>query len=309
MTILVFGASGFLGSALMRFFDSEGIDAIGTYGNTPKKGLFRFDLREPDIDALLKESNVDVDTISHAIICSAVTNMDLCKTNWDETYEINVVGTKKLISALFERGIIPVFISTDYVFEGLRGNYSEDDERKPVLAYGMHKKEIEDFFLSGTAAKGSLDSLDSLDSIYNQYIIARMSKMYGLDSSYKTLLTGFIEDLRNGKELILADDQIFSPTLVDDVCKALYLLMERSASGVFNVCASEPMSRYDIGVMVKESIDIKAGSIKPCKLDDLKEKFKDKRPLDTSLNNTKFCRTFDFSFTTIEESLEMLKKK
>jgi len=284
MSILIFGASGFLGRELRNHFESKHETVLGTYFANKQPGLVHFDLRHAD----LRIFGPDLKRTSFGIICSATTTMDSCKTHWESTYRVNVDGTAALISQLQAAGIVPVFISTDYVYDGTRCNYSEDDERAPVLAYGRQKKGIEDFLLG----RGGL------------FIIARLGKLYSLREQDKTLLTTVASNLRKGRELRLATDQVFSPSYVSDICQALDLLMQKRFLGCYNICSGEAISRFELGVLVRARLGIKTGRLVPCSLTEFN--FGDNRPLNTSMSNKRFIQATGFRFATLEESLERL---
>jgi dTDP-4-dehydrorhamnose reductase len=293
MAILIFGASGFLGGKLIEHYVKAKKKAIGTYSKSKKQGLLKFDLENPDLKSLssgLSMKGMSLKDFTHAVICSSVTEMDLCKTEPEKTYAINVTGTKKLISQLFDTGIIPVFISTDYVFDGSRGNYSEEDERKPVLAYGKHKKEVEDYLMGSG----------------KNYLIVRSAKLYDITGDDK-VITGLTSDLKAGKQLSMATDQILSPTYVRDVCRAIEILIDRNITGCYNVCSDKAISRYELATIVKKELGIKEGGVKPCSIKEFK--FEDKRPLNTSMNNKRFKELTGFKFTALKEVLKKRKSE
>jgi dTDP-4-dehydrorhamnose reductase len=285
MAVIIFGASGFLGGELMAYYTQKNIRTTGTYAHNKIKGLIKCDLAKPDLTGL----NVDFRGVRGAIICSAITGMDMCRTDWAGTYKINVSGVKRLIALLHDMKITPVFISTDYVFDGRAGNYSEDDVRSPALAYGRQKKEVEDYLMH----------------CGGNYIIARLARMYGLSEDRKTLLHSIAGDLRMGKTLALATDQVFSPTFVGDVCRAIDILMEKEFTGCIHICAGEAIARYALARLIKSELKIKTGKLTPCCLKDLK--FGDNRPLNTSMNNQKCVNLTNMRFTTLGEAIEKLK--
>ncbi len=287
LSIIIFGASGFLGGELMAYYAEKNIRTTGTYAHNKKEGLIKCDLGKPDLTGL----NIDFRGVRCAIICSAITNMDLCRTDWKGTHKINVVGVKRLIDLLYNVKITPVFISTDYVFDGRRGNYCEDDERNPALAYGRQKKEVEDYLMH----------------CGGNYIIARLARMYSLSADRKTLLNSIARDLRMGQTLALATDQVFSPTFVGDVCRAIDILMEKKFKGCIHICAGEAIARYALARLIKSELKIKTGKLIPCCLKDLK--FADNRPLNTSMNNQKCVNLTNMRFTTLGETIEKLKRE
>lgn len=288
MAILIFGASGFLGDKLMQHYARTKKKVAGTYANTKKKNLIKFDLEDPN----LKSLNLNLNDFSHAIICSSITAMDRCKTEPEKTYRINVTGIKKLISQLYDVGITPIFISTDYVFDGKKGNYSEQDARAPVLEYGNHKKEVEDYLINSDPEK--------------KYLIIRTAKLYSISEEDDTIISSIIKDLKSGKRLKMAVDQVFSPTYVEDVCKAIDILIDKKATGCYNVCSDDAISRYELAKMIRQELGIKSGSIKPCSLKDFK--FEENRPLNTSMSNKKFKELTGFKFTTIKEAIDKIKQ-
>src|SRR5262249_35049152 len=143
MSVLVFGASGFLGSWIRTYLEHQGETVTGTCFSKELPGLKRFDLRKDNLTAI----GSVVESATFAIICSSTTDMDRCRSEGGATYELNVEKTNALIVQLQDAGIVPIFISTDYVYDGVKGGYSEDDERNPVLAYGQQKVEVENFLL------------------------------------------------------------------------------------------------------------------------------------------------------------------
>lgn len=285
MSLLIFGATGFLGRVLRNYFKNQNRSVIGTYFTNEQPGLVHFDFEHSDLDMF----GANLKDVRFAIICGANTHMDYCKTDWERTHRVNVEGTKALISSLQTCGIVPIFISTDAVYDGTRSNYSEDDVREPVVAYGRQKKEVEDFLLS----RGG------------RFIIIRLGRIYSLLERDNTLLTTIANGLRKGEDLRLATDQIFCPSYVEDICRAIDLLIEKQCLGPYNVCSDDTISRFDLGVLVKAGLGIETGRLIPCSVAELN--FEDIRPLNTSLNNKRFIAATGFRFTSLADSLSKLK--
>ena len=141
---LIVGASGYIGGRLLKQFD-EKEKSVGTYFRNQKEGLVYLDLENPDLSRL----GINPEEVKYGFVCSATSRIDECKKDEKRAYRINVIGIKKLLQQFSHYGIMPIFFSSDFVFDGKRGNYKEEDERNPCTVYGRHKKDIEDFLING----------------------------------------------------------------------------------------------------------------------------------------------------------------
>ena len=122
--------------------------------------------------------------IRYIIIASAINvNIDDSKRNWDNSYYVNVVKTKSIIDYCFEHDIIPIYISSDGVFDGLKGGYKETDNKNPVNCYGRIRNEVEDHLLNSG----------------NKFIILRSGRVFGTDLKDETIITDMIKQLREKK--------------------------------------------------------------------------------------------------------------
>jgi len=283
--ILVIGASGFVGRHLCSYFERKGQLTVGTYASTPAVGLQQFDMREHRIATLVMSLPVRP---RFAVIAAAETKMDRCHLEWAATYSVNVEATLRVTSDLQDLGVTPVFISSDYVYDGLTGDYGDDAARNPVLDYGRQKVTVED----GLIHSG------------RPYIVVRAARIYGLNRSQPSLLTTIAADLAGGATLRMATDQLFTPCFVDDLSAAIDILMRRSSFGCHNLGPSGAVSRYEVARQVQERLRIRSGDVVPCRLQDLQ--FCDARPANTSLDSHRFVEATGFRFLTIEQSLERL---
>lgn len=285
--IIVIGGSGFIGSKICKYFSEKDKLLAGTYYSSPKPGMIYFNLEESNIAKL----KVDLKKASYAIICSNISHIDACHTDEKKSYKINVEGIKKLIKQLYKWDIIPIFLSSDHVFDGKKGNYNDFDPRKPIVVYGHQKKMVEDFLLKSE----------------KPFLIMRLSKIFGLKKNDKTMITSWVDKLLNDEVIYCSNDQTFSPTYVGDIVRAVDASIKKDIQGCFNVSSPQPFSRFQLATIVKSHLKIKSGEIVPCSINDLN--FLEKRPLTVSLNSSKFIRETDFEFTKTEKCIDFLKKE
>lgn len=282
---IIIGGSGYIGTNLSEHLKKNGETIVGTCYRNPRKGLLYFDLENPDLSNL----GLDLDKVDRIIIASAIHNINECKTNKERSYRINVDGTKKLIEQSIKYHITPVFLSSDCVFDGKKGNYSESDMTNPCNNYGAHKKIIEDFLLQSR----------------EDFFIARLSKVFGVTPGDKTFLASWALSLKKGDTISCAIDQRICPTYINDLVRVLDIAFKRNLKGLYNIASPESYCRLDLARMLQSELCIETGKIIPCYLRDLN--LLDPLPQDVSMNTEKIQKDTGFRFTPMKNCLSELK--
>ena len=137
--ILVVG-NGFLGNSIINEGQKKGFQIISAYTSSNNHSL---DIRK--IESIEKVVTKTSPTV--IINCAALTNVDEIEKNPKEAYSVNSLGAKNLAKISKNYGIKFIQISTDSVFDGKRGNYSETDTTNPINEYAKSKKLGEDYTL------------------------------------------------------------------------------------------------------------------------------------------------------------------
>jgi dTDP-4-dehydrorhamnose reductase len=279
---LVVGGSGFVGRAILSQLGPA--RGIGTRHTAAGAGLIPFDAvtgRLPDILSALP------DDISHVFVPFANGNPDACAADPDATRRINVEAAIRLMEDAFQAGLTPIFVSTDYVYDGAKPLRSEDEPQAPTTEYGRQKTAVE-HWLAGRP---------------KPWLVARLSKVVSGDTTRRSVLGEWINDIRHGRAMRSATDQIFSPAFVDDVAGAMVRLAETGATGIFNVAGPEPLSRYQLNRLLADAIVAIDGRVKAavetCSLRDIP--FREQRPLNTSLSIEKLQARVAWPFVSMAE--------
>ena len=123
---LILGASSYIGRKLFHALGTS--QAIGTHYSNPAPGTVFFDATGGAIADILS----GVPGVSHAFIIFAEADIDACKADIKRSHMINVRSAKLVIDQLLEKGIKPIFTSSEYVFDGELGNFSEEDTANPA---------------------------------------------------------------------------------------------------------------------------------------------------------------------------------
>jgi dTDP-4-dehydrorhamnose reductase len=278
----VIGASGFLGRHLLRSYRQSFPDCVGTACSNMGPGLTHFDLRKPDLTALrLEESGHKA-----VLIASAKPNIAFCEQQPAAAYGVNVTGTLELLRQIGRTSMAVIFLSSDYVFEGTRGNYTDADKVKPTTAYGRHKAIIE----------------REIPSLVENFLILRLSKMYGLEKNDGTLLCDLARSFAMGEEVMAAADQFFCPTEVTDLVRAIVAIQERETRRVLNVCCSGIWSRYEIARALAEAMSVNVARIKKISLHE--HPAMKGRPLNTSMQCSRLENAQAIVFAPLHDSIK-----
>jgi len=223
MRVIVTGASGFIGNCFMKTF-SDG-ETLGTALSRVRPELRRVDLRDREAtQAMIDQFQPDA-----VIHCAARPTVDWCEHNQEAARELNVKTTEYLAEGCLRAKAALVFISTDYVFDGEAGPYCEFDQTNPINVYGKLKLEAE------YVIQNTLDD----------HVIARTTNVYGFDLASKNFLMGILPRLARGERIQVAHDQLGTPTLVADLCRAVRELLAQKQRGVFHITGPDFVNRVE----------------------------------------------------------------
>lgn len=272
----LFGASGFVGQRLFNKLGPE--RCLGTHRSTHLHDTVFF---ESGISSFKQIYQPDFNS-RYAVILLGDTKVDSCKINYEQSQKTNVSGIKKLINELFKFEVKPIFISSEYVYDGSVGDYSEEHPISPNTVYGMQKVAIE----------------EHLQSSGKDYCILRLPKVLGTKLGDGTLLTSWVVGLSNEKHFKLATDQIHSVTHLDDICDGIIKVVNLNLSGIYNLCAPHAYNRVDMIKILSEKLGLRV-DVEECSINDFR--FQDNRPLNISLNPSKIIREISLKFKTLCE--------
>ncbi len=260
MKILVTGARGMLGSDLCAELIGDGHDVIET-DVTSDKYLDITDVKS--IKCLLADEKP-----VWVVNCAAFTKVDACETDEETATLLNGTAPGYLASECDSLDIKLLHISTDYVFDGRKeGPYQEDDPANPINAYGRSK------------LKGELAVISNMKN----YIIVRTQWLFGENGP--NFVDTILKLAKERGSIDVVNDQFGSPTYSKDLSKAIRLLIENDARGIFHVCNRGKTSWFEFAKKAVELCLIPA-SINPVTT----EKFPRpaKRPANSILSTKKF---------------------
>ena len=295
MKILITGITGLLGYGLTKTLVGKGIEVFGIYKENKTVAsdlstiatIYPADITKP-AEVRYVFNKVKPDAVIHA---AAFANVDGCELFKSLAWEINVNGTLNVVNVAKEIGIKFIYISTDYVFDGTIGGYTEEDKPNPINYYGLTKLEGE---------KVVAENLTN-------FIIARVSLIYGEHPQYRGTINRIIMDLKRRKSLNLVADQFITPTYSVDIGNILLELINNELTGIFHITGSTCLSRYDIGKMIARVFNFDASLISRISLSGAE--WSAKRPLKSCLSVDKLVANIEKAPRGIEEGLNDLKEK
>lgn len=283
MRILITGTAGLLGHATYSLL-SKSHTVIPTFHCTevPNINGLRLDVsRWNDFEKIGK-----VDVVVHT---AALTNVDQCEREPELAYEVNAVGTKNAVNFAKKWNAYLIYISTDYVFDGCKGNYSENDAPNPINVYGKTKLEGEKFVLD-----------------YENACVLRCCGNFGWKMKWQkhNFVSWVVEALRNKKEIKIASDLFYSPVLVDFCAEVIAKLIERNEQGIYHCGSRNPVSRLNFVYEICQIFGLESEFVKPTSAKELK--FDAKRPENSSLNTEKLGKII--KIPTTKEMLERMRE-
>ena len=292
MKLLVVGAGGLLGSAMIRECLDRSISVTGTFHTDEPS--FEIPLEKLDVrDAAAFESFLQRWDPDAVVNCAALTDVDGCESQDELAFEVNGAAPGDLAAACAEEGAEFVHVSTDYVFDGITTTpYDESATPNPIQEYG----------------KSKLEGERRVQDANGQNIVTRLSFVYGVRGDTDELV-GFPawarESLRAGDELPLFVDQHVSPSRAGQTARTILELLDVGAEGVFNVATRSCVTPYEFG---KDMARLWGADTSLLRESEQSSVDRDAdRPTNTCLDVTKVEQTLGRPQPTAEEDLEAIE--
>lgn len=284
--ILVTGGSGLLGSKIVNAGKID-YEIVPTHNTTPLfPNSIKLDILDNwEVSRIL--SHLRPDAVIHA---AAESNVDRCETDKKHALAVNAEGTKNIAEACNVVGARLVYVSTDYVFDGEKGRYVEEDKPNPINYYGRTKLEGE----------------KHVSEICENHVIARTSVLYGWHPRKQNFVTWAIDSLKQGKQISITDDHYNSPTLADNLAEVLLELADSEKRGVLHTAGSTRIDRFKLVLEIAKIFNLNPALVKPIKMAELKT-WVAKRPRDSSLRIDKAKKTLKTPLWSVSEGLKFLR--
>jgi dTDP-4-dehydrorhamnose reductase len=289
--ILVVGANGMLGQRTLEFYlKFDNIELLAT--SVEDKSVFEnIDYFQSDISNRNEIKKVVYDFCPDFIInAAAYTNVDKSETERELAWKINVKGVEYLSDAARVLDSHLIHISTDYIYDGKNGPYTENDIPNPLGYY----------------ARTKLASENTLKISGSRNTILRTNVLYGTAKfSRPDFVKWVVDSLRAKKEIKIVDDQINNPTFIDDLVQGINKVVELRKEGIYNIGGNEFLSRYDFTILIAEYFNLDQSLIKKIKTVELNQPARS--PLKSGFITIKAQSELGYKPHTIHQTLELMK--
>lgn len=286
--ILVTGASGLLGSTIAQRWANKS-EVAGTYLSRPVEfdgvECLQIDLTDRSQYGPLEQ--FDPDVIVH---CAALTDVDLCEREPKKAHTCNVDITRNLAALASTVEAQFIHISTDAVFDGRDGLYTETDETDPINIYGQTKLAAEQ-----VVTQALPDSVIVRTNIYGWNV-----------TSGQSLAEWMLAKLRAGEELPAFNDAYFSPMYTAHLASCLFELVSADLSGILHIAGKERCSKLEFARRLADVFDLDPSLIVPISMDTVD--FDASRGRDLSLSVSRARNQLRCSLPTVRDGLELLKR-
>jgi dTDP-4-dehydrorhamnose reductase len=297
--ILITGGSGFFGYNAARYFLRQGYSVVACSSDPAKYERHFAKIPFVELNILHQEGIVRTltqhkpDVVIHA---AAYSQPMMCEQNPKRAREMNVTATSNVLNASAALGIPFVFLSSDLVYDGTKGNYSERDIARPIIEYGRLKLEAERMIADQRQ--------------FGKWIILRSALMYANGMPWTNGFPQFaVEALKRDQSPTLFLDQIRTPVYVEDIAVAIEKLVQSRVYGeLFHVAGAEAMNRVEFVQRYCSMANIPVTNIRPTYMRDVPHY--STRVRDVSLDAEKLMKAVGWRSTPLEISFKrMLMEK
>lgn len=288
--ILITGANGFLGYYLVQQLTKKNYFVIATGKgecrlpfNTSNFVYAPLDfVNDEEVKAVLNEYSPEI--IIHA---GAMSKPDECELNREAAFRTNVTGTINLLNHASLLQSFFLYVSTDFVFNGQKGMYNEEDDTSPVNYYGETKLLAE----------------EAVKKYPFRWSIVRTVMVYGKPvSGRQNILTNTANALQKGERLKIFNDQVRTPTYVEDLASGIVTMVDMEAQGIYHLSGEDVFSPYEMAIAVANHLNLDGSLITEVTEKEFEQPAR--RPLKTGLDISKAKRDLDYQPTRFDEGLK-----
>jgi len=293
--ILITGSNGLLGQKLVKLFLNKNIQFLAT-----SKG----ENRNPDCPDDYFES-LDVTNeaeVNHCALAfqptviihtAAMTNVDQCEEDHEGCDRLNIHSVNYLWSVAKTIGAHFQLLSTDFVFDGEKGNYNEQDVPNPLSYYGNSKLKAEQILMNDNNENWS---------------IARTIIVYGTghNLSRSNLILWALSALPKGEQMNIVNDQFRAPTWADDLALGCWLIIEKQQKGIFHLSGPDTKSILEWVLTIAHHFNWSTENVHPVSSHTLNQSAK--RPPKTGFDLTKAREVLGYQPKKLTETLDELLK-
>ena len=293
--VIITGSNGLLGQSLLNLLlqNSAAYQVIGFSRGINKSGRNDFEYVSMDLtNSKLLEThllNLQPDFI---INTAAMTNVDACENNKIACDALNVGLVESLVNVAAQINAHLIHLSTDFIFDGLQGNYKETALPNPLNYYGISK----------------LKSEEILKNAKIDYTILRTILVYGqvFDQRRSNLVLWVKEMLEKKQEISIVNDQFRTPTYVADLALVCKISMDMRSKGVYNIASNTLLSIYEIAQQIASVFELDASYIKAVSTSRLNQRAT--RPKKTGFDLSKTKKELKFHPKSFIEDLQRFKE-
>ncbi|MBO9203581.1 MULTISPECIES: SDR family oxidoreductase [Niastella] len=294
MKVLITGANGLLGQHLTKLLLDKNYQVVATSrgeSRLPFEPAGNYTYHSMDIanafDTYAIMNREKPDVVVHA---AAMTQVDDCELQPEQCERINVQGTAQILTDAETFSSHFIYISTDFVFDGEKGNYSEEEDTNPISLYGFTKLQAESMVQTSDVP----------------FAIVRTCLVYGnlLKGTRSNIVSWVKESLEQGKTIQVVSDQVRTPTYVGDLANGIALIIEQKATGIYHISGKDWLTPYDMAIKTAQKFHLDAGKI--VKVDASTFKQPGRRPLKTGFIIEKARKELGYEPMSFDEGLELM---
>jgi len=294
MKILITGSNGLLGQKIVKLCLKYQFPFLATSkGENRNPDCPNLNYFSMDICNKLEINHVfDSFYPTHIIHTAAITNVDYCELNQEECDEVNIQATKYLFDACQRHEAHFTFLSTDFVFDGTKGHYNEEDTVNPLSHYAKSKVEAENILLT---------------SSYHKWAIVRTIIVFGQanNMSRSNLVLWVHDSLKENKTINVVTDQFRTPTWAEDLAWGCLALGKEQKTGIYHLSGKDYISMFDFALLVAEHFNLNKNLIKPITSESLKQPAK--RPPNTGFDISKAQKELGYEPKSLKEALALFE--